>query len=90
MGEKVNDIQCQSSEHILLVGAGFTKNYGAPLAIEMWAEIFNHKIIQAQSRIRKLMMDENFDFDFESIYTSIMEDEMTTYDVPLFTHFNYH
>lgn len=60
----------QISEHILLTGAGFTKNYGAPLAIEMWAEIFNHKIIQAQPQIKELMQHE---FDYESIYYSIIE-----------------
>ncbi len=42
-----------------------SKFFGAPLAIEMWATIFNHKIIQAQPRIKELMMD---DFDYESIY----------------------
>jgi hypothetical protein len=34
----------QSSENILLTGAGFTKNFGGLLASEMWAEIFNHEI----------------------------------------------
>lgn len=66
-----------SSEHILLTGAGFTKDFGAPLANAIWAEILNHNEIQAQSRIRKLMMDER-DCDFESIYTSIMEDKKYT------------
>ena len=45
--------------------AHLSKFFGAPLAIEMWATIFNHKIIQAQPRIKELMMD---DFDYESIY----------------------
>ena len=71
---KDNNLNFQSSEHILLTGAGFTKNFGAPLAIEMWATIFNHKIIQAQPRIKELMMD---DFDYESIYTSIIEGSYT-------------
>jgi hypothetical protein len=68
------NLNFQSSEHILLTGAGFTKNFGAPLAIEMWATIFNHKKIQAQPRIKELMMD---DFDYESIYTSIIEGSYT-------------
>jgi hypothetical protein len=71
---KDNNLNFQSSEHILLTGAGFTKNFGAPLAIEMWATIFNHKIIQAQPRIKELMMN---DFDYESIYTSIIEGSYT-------------
>lgn len=64
----------QSSKHILLTGAGFTKNYGTPLASEMWAEIFNHKKIQAQPRIKQLMKN---DCDYESIYYSIMEGSYT-------------
>ena len=68
---KDNSMNIQSSEHILLTGAGFTKNMGAPLASEMWALIFNHKRIQAHPKIKELMTD---DFDYESIYNSIMED----------------
>lgn len=70
---KENNMNIQSSKHILLTGAGFTKNYGAPLASEMWAKIFNHKKIQAQPRIKELMQN---CFDYESIYYYIMEDVM--------------
>lgn len=62
------DIQC--SENILLLGAGFTKNFGDLLANEMWADIFSHKKIQDQQRIRKLMLN---DFDYESVYYSVLE-----------------
>lgn len=68
---KCNNITIESSEHILLTGAGFTKNFGGLLAIEMWAEIFNHEKIQAQPKIKELMSN---DFDYESIYDSIMKD----------------
>lgn len=47
----------QSTKHILLLGAGFSKNFGAPLAGEMWYLLFNHKKIQAQPRIRELMLN---------------------------------
>ena len=60
----------QSAENILLLGAGFTKNFGGLLANEMWAEIFNHEKIQAQTKIKRLMLN---DFDFESVYYSILE-----------------
>lgn len=62
----------QSSKNILLTGAGFTKNFGGLLASEMWAEIFNHEKIQAQPRIKGLMLDDD-DFDYESIYYSIID-----------------
>lgn len=65
-----NNMNIQSSENILLTGAGFTKNFGALLSSEMWAEIFNHEKIQAQPKIKELMLD---DFDYESIYYSIIE-----------------
>lgn len=60
----------KSAENVLLLGAGFTKNFGGLLADEMWAEIFNHEKIQAQSKIKKLMLN---DFNYESIYYSILE-----------------
>jgi len=71
---KDNNMNIQSSKHVLLTGAGFTKNYGAPLASEMWAKIFNHKKIQAQPRIKELMKN---CFDYELIYYYIMEDSCT-------------
>jgi len=71
---KDNNVNIQSSKHVLLTGAGFTKNFGTPLASEMWAHIFNHKKIQAQPKIKKLMLD---NFDYESIYDSIMMEDST-------------
>lgn len=62
------DIQC--SENVLLLGAGFTKNFGGLLANEMWAEIFNHEKIQGQPRLRTLMLN---DFDYESVFYSVLE-----------------
>lgn len=58
------------AENILLLGAGFTKNFGGLLASEMWAEIFNNEVIQAKPRIKKLMLN---NFDYESIYYSVLE-----------------
>lgn len=67
---KDNTTNIQSSENVLLTGAGFTKNFGGLLASEMWAMIFNHRKVQAHPKIKELMRD---NFDYESIYTSIME-----------------
>jgi len=70
---KDNNMNIKSkSKHIILTGAGFSKNFGGLLAKEMWYEIFNHKRIQAQLKIKELMMEDS-DFDYEKIYTSIME-----------------
>lgn len=67
---KDNNIDIQSNKHILLTGAGFTKNFGTPLASEMWTEIFNHEKIQTHPKIKELMTN---DFDYELIYNSVME-----------------
>ncbi len=69
------NINC--SRNVLLLGAGFTKNFGGLLASEMWAEIFNHEKVQAQARIRQKMLE---DFDYESIYNSVLYDNSFTED----------
>lgn len=63
-------IESTFAEDILLLGAGFTKNFGGLLASEMWAEIFNHEKIQSQPKIKKLMLN---DFDYECVYYSVLE-----------------
>lgn len=62
-------MKIQSSEHILLTGAGFTKNFGTLLASEMWSIIFNHKNVQADTFTKSLMLN---NFDYESVYNIIM------------------
>jgi hypothetical protein len=61
----------QSTKHIILLGAGFTKNFGGLLADEMWYEIFNHEKIQNQPKIKKLMMN---NFDYEEVYYSVLKE----------------
>ena len=69
-----NNLNIKSSDYILLTGAGFTKNFGAYLANEMWSKIFNNKKIQTKPKIKELMRNK---FDYESIYYSIMEGSYT-------------
>jgi len=59
------------SDTILLTGAGFTHNFGGFLAERMWAEIFNHPVIQESGswRIKDMMLA---DFNYESIYDQIV------------------
>lgn len=66
--KKLN-LNIQSTENVLLMGAGFTKNVGGLLGSEMWAKIFSHEKIQAQPRIQKLMLN---DFDYESVYHTVL------------------
>lgn len=58
-----------SNKFVLLTGAGFSHNFGAPLASELWATILNHKAVQGARRVRDAVLS---DFDFESVYHGIM------------------
>jgi hypothetical protein len=55
----------ESSEHVLLTGAGFTHNFGAPLAADVWSLIFNHRSVQNAPSVRALMLVNQ---DFEAVY----------------------
>ncbi len=58
------------NKYVLLTGAGFTHNFGAPLSKDMSAEIFNNESVQKEKRVRDLMINNNF--DFETVYSTIM------------------
>lgn len=62
-------VRSSNAKNVLLLGAGFTKNFGGLLANEMWAEIFNNKEVQDQPQIKKLMLKY---FDFEFVYNEIL------------------
>jgi hypothetical protein len=61
------NVDCQ--DRILLTGAGFTKNFGAPLAKELWGIIFSNPILDDAPDVRDLLRE---DFDFESVYNDVM------------------
>jgi hypothetical protein len=64
----IQNTKCIFAECALLLGAGFTKNFGGLLADEMWAEIFRHEKIKARSKIKTLMMN---NFNYEDVYHSV-------------------
>lgn len=58
---------------IILTGAGFSKNFGGFLGIEMWSEIFN-EINNPKTKHHFLNRgDEAKDFNFENIYSEIIK-----------------
>ena len=61
------NIECQ--DHILLTGAGFTKNFGAPLAKELWGVILGNPVLDFAPEVRRILLH---DFDFESVYNNVM------------------
>ena len=58
-----------SQTHILLTGAGFTHNFGAPLAKEMWNLILNNSSLRTYPRLRETLLQ---NLDFESVYHSVI------------------
>jgi hypothetical protein len=64
----------KSNKLIILTGAGFTKNFNGFLAVEMWSKIFNHSIIKSHQKLKALLQD---DFDFESVYSNIINGDFT-------------
>ena len=62
-------------KYILLTGAGFTHNFGTPLAAEMWSAIFNNEQIQSEHNIKNLM--KNNGWNYEEMYNIIMDGSYT-------------
>lgn len=58
-----------SQDRVLLTGAGFTKNFGGPLARDLWGLIFNNPILDQAPNVRAALLK---NFDFESVYSAIM------------------
>lgn len=67
-------INFEINKHILLTGAGFTKDFGGFLAKEMWSWIFNYPKIKKYPNLSNLLKNEN-DFDYESIYYKVVESD---------------
>ena len=58
------------NKHVLLTGAGCTRNFGGFLANEMWAWIFNDSNIEKNHQLKGLVKT---DFDYESIYYKVID-----------------
>ena len=62
-----------STKRMLLLGAGFSKNWGGRLARDVWADLFTNSTVQAQERVRTALLNER---SFEAV----MEDVLTSTD----------
>lgn len=68
--------EIKARKHVLLTGAGFTKNFGGLLGSEMWAEIFNNPKIQGNQILRMAFQPSRDPFfNYENIYDDVMTDE---------------
>jgi len=63
-----------AKRHLLLTGAGFTKNFGAPLATELWSIILGSPSLRGYPRVLDVLRD---DFDFESVYDRVQTGAFT-------------
>lgn len=46
------------SKRVLLTGAGWSRNWGAPLASEVWQQLLGHAQVRANDPLRQLLLDE--------------------------------
>lgn len=66
-----------NTKRILLTGAGFTHNFGTPLASSIWSIIFNNVNIQISEPLRDLLINDK-DFDYENIYHTVNNSDSYT------------
>jgi hypothetical protein len=57
---------------VLLTGAGFSHNFGAPLASELWAMILNAHDATRAPKSRQLLLQ---NFDFEDVYDRVAHED---------------
>ncbi len=48
----------KSSKTVLLTGAGWSRNWGGQLADELWESLIGHDVVQANSRLKDLLLNE--------------------------------
>lgn len=46
------------SKRVLLTGAGWSRNWGAPLASDVWSSLIGHRAVQAQPLLREMLLNE--------------------------------
>ncbi|HAT5982937.1 TPA: hypothetical protein JAG61_002250, partial [Legionella pneumophila] len=61
------------TNRILLTGAGFTHNFGAPLANQMATHIFNSLECDEGNRLKKVIR--SYDYNYENAYQDIITGE---------------
>lgn len=59
---------------ILFTGAGFTYNFGAPLANDLWNKLLTHRKVQKHSKLKKELLA---DFNFESVFDKVLNGSYT-------------
>ncbi len=71
-------LRAEPAQHVLLTGAGFTHNFGGFLAEQFWVELLNQPAVGQNPKLLSLLKK---DFDFEAIYTHILESDKYSQDL---------
>ena len=58
--------------HVLLTGAGFTHNFGAPLAADVSSVILSHQSVKDSPRLRAALIENS---NYEDVYYEVMTDD---------------
>jgi hypothetical protein len=65
----------------LLTGAGFTRNFGAYLSSDFWAQTFNNPAVIANPTLQQLLKNQRYEFDFELIYGILRRDHPNEFQI---------
>jgi SIR2-like domain len=63
-----------AKKHLLLTGAGFTKNFGAPLAAELWSIILGCPYLRNYPKVLDVLRE---NFDFEAVYRQVLDGDFS-------------
>ncbi len=61
-----------ASKKVLLLGAGFTANFGAPVSSQVWNDLFNYPSIQKNPKLRSALKKHQEKSDFESFFEEVV------------------
>lgn len=62
----------ESRKKVLLLGAGFTANFGAPVASQVWNDLFNYPALQRNFRLRSVLKSHYEKSDFEGYFSEVV------------------
>jgi len=65
-----------TTRNLLLTGAGFTHNFGAPLARGLWNRVFNARAVRAYPALVEIL--DRMKPDFETAYYEVLEGDFPT------------
>ncbi len=61
-----------ANKKVLLLGAGFTANFGAPVASQVWNDLFNFPVIQKNWGLRSALKSHQEMSDFEEFFSEVV------------------